>query len=174
MMIIYVLKLEKGKFYVGRTCHYERRMKDHFSGNGSYWTKRYKPIEVIRKVEHGTAFDEDKVLKETMMQYGIDNVRGGSYVMNHIPIQEKKIIEKEIRFAQDLCVLCGSDKHFISDCDTMVIFKCEVCDFEFESENECEFHVKNCVVTNEISTQTDNEEVNQEVNKKSSCCCIIC
>jgi predicted GIY-YIG superfamily endonuclease len=168
MISIYVLKLESNKFYVGRTCHYERRIKDHFSGNGSYWTKLYKPIEVIQKVDYATAFDEDKVLKETMMKYGIDNVRGGSYVMTHIPYYEKKVIEKEIRFAQDLCVLCGSDKHFINDCDSIVVYKCEVCEFEFESENECEFHIRNCVITKEISIQTETESTS------SICCCVIC
>ena len=168
-MIVYILKLKENKYYVGRTCHYERRMKDHFSGKcsykGSYWTKRYQPLEVIRKIDDATSFDEDKVLKETMMTYGIDNVRGGSYVKHKLSSDEISLLEKEIRFAQDLCVVCGSDKHFVTYCDTTLVYKCEICDFEFDSENECEFHVKNCVETKEISCQTERHS--------PQCCCII-
>lgn len=165
-MIIYVLKLENEKYYVGRTCNYERRINEHFSGKGSHWTQLYKPIKVIRRIDDiKSVFEEDKVVKETMMKYGIDNVRGGSYVKKVISSEEKNLLEKELRFAQDLCVICGSNDHFVSNCNEIVVYVCEVCGLEFQNEMECEYHVKTCVHTKNMMTQTDEEKAR---------CCIIC
>ena len=93
-MIIYVLKLQHGKYYVGKTNNFEKRMHQHETGiGGSFWTKLHKPIEVIRKFEIKSnsfnkefiyGLEEDKVVKEMMCLYGIDNVRGGSYVRETI------------------------------------------------------------------------------------------
>lgn len=37
--IIYTLQLEKNKYYVGKTTNLEKRLKEHFNGFGSEWTK---------------------------------------------------------------------------------------------------------------------------------------
>lgn len=166
-MIIYILKLENNKYYVGRTHNYERRINDHFTGKGSYWTRIHKPVKVIRQFYNiHSNFEEDKVLKETMMKYGIENVRGGSYVQEFISCNEKILLEKEIRFAQDLCISCGSNTHFVKDCNEVVVFACEICNLEFDNKFECEYHVNNCTYKKDISTQTE--------QKKSFLCCTIC
>ena len=41
---IYKLNLKGGKKYVGKTTDVDRRMDQHFSGNGSQVTKKFKPI----------------------------------------------------------------------------------------------------------------------------------
>ena len=45
MVYIYILQLEKGKFYVGKTINPSFRLDSHFNSNGSAWTKIYKPIK---------------------------------------------------------------------------------------------------------------------------------
>ena len=45
-MYIYVLKLESNKYYVGKTDNPDFRLNDHFTNNGSIWTKIYKPIQL--------------------------------------------------------------------------------------------------------------------------------
>jgi len=35
--------LSCGKKYIGKTKNIDRRMKEHFSGNGSMVTKKFKP-----------------------------------------------------------------------------------------------------------------------------------
>ena len=185
-MIIYILKLENNKYYVGRTYNYDRRISDHFSGKGSYWTKINKPIEVIKRIDNvNSNFEEDKILKETMMKYGIENVRGGSYVREFITCHEKHLLEKEIRFAQDLCILCGSNTHFVKNCDQVVVYACEICDLEFENQIDCEYHVNNCdqvvVYACEICDLEFKNKIeclyhvnNCIVAEEKNCCCIIC
>ena len=41
---IYILRLTNNKFYVGKTYNIFIRYKQHLNGNGSFWTKKYKPL----------------------------------------------------------------------------------------------------------------------------------
>ena len=63
---IYVLMLEKGKYYVGKSNVPESRILNHFKNNGSAWTSLHKPIRVV-EVEKGDIFDEDKITKQYML-----------------------------------------------------------------------------------------------------------
>ena len=80
MVYIYILQLEKGKFYVGKTINPSFRLDSHFNSNGSAWTKIYKPIKMIELIPNCDDYDEDKYTRMFMDKYGIDNVRGGSFV----------------------------------------------------------------------------------------------
>lgn len=77
--MIYVLLLENDKWYIGYTkrVNYDR-ISEHFSNNGSKWTKIYKPIQVILFTE-GELDDEKKMTLEYMKKYGWTNVRGGPW-----------------------------------------------------------------------------------------------
>lgn len=78
---IYVLRLEDNKFYVGWSEHLMERLKDHFfNNNGSQWTKKYKPLEVM-KVYRGNKHNENLETLEMMLKHGIENVRGGKWCM---------------------------------------------------------------------------------------------
>jgi len=70
-------------------------------------------IKTIKSISH---FDEDKYVKEYMSQYGIDNVRGGTY--SNIVLDDNciAVLEKEIRHSKNECMRCGRDTHFIKDC----------------------------------------------------------
>ena len=173
---IYVLKLHGDKYYVGRTCNYYKRVNDHFHGYGSEWTRLHRPICVVRKQETDSAFEEDKVVKEMMAQYGVENVRGGSYVRVHLSQQEKKLLKREIDMANDMCLSCGSDKHFINECDIQeIVYECEVCGKQFSDEDKCEYHVINCVDTRDIGTQTrDIESQEVQKNEKTNTLCERC
>ena len=48
---VYVLELEDERYYVGRTCNFAQRMGEHFGGNGSIYTKKYKPLKIKEVVE---------------------------------------------------------------------------------------------------------------------------
>lgn len=77
--MIYVLFLEQNKWYVGFT---EReigiRIAEHFDSNGSEWTKKYKPIQLMH-IQEGTPTDEDNLTLKYMLEYGWWNVRGGRW-----------------------------------------------------------------------------------------------
>ena len=63
MVFIYILQLEKGKYYVGKTNNPQFRLESHFNSNGSEWTKMYKPKKVLEIKPNCDDYDEDKYTK---------------------------------------------------------------------------------------------------------------
>src|SRR5438445_9325746 len=116
MSIIYSLKCEQDKYYVGRTDCIEKRYQQHLNGEGSQWTKKYKPLSILNTYPSTSPFDEDKTTKELMSVYGIDNVRGGSYVTDYIDISIKNVLQKELWSSLNYCIRCGKKDHFIDTC----------------------------------------------------------
>ena len=99
MSCIYVLALERGNYYVGSSNNAERHIKQHFNGEGSAWTKLYKPVEVVERRVRMNRFEEDQVVKEYMEKYGITKVRGGSYTQFQFDCSTIEHLEREIRSA---------------------------------------------------------------------------
>lgn len=87
---IYVLMLEDGCYYVGKTNNLERRFKEHYEGlnNGAVWTKKHKPIEIIFPCDMLNPEDENNFTFMYMKKFGIDKVRGGDFCFLHF---DKKI-----------------------------------------------------------------------------------
>ena len=116
MVNIYILKLEQNKYYVGKTNHINIRLKDHFIGNGSAWTKKYKPMEVIQVIKHCDVYDEDKYTLQYMKMKGIYNVRGGSFTQFTFDTNTVAVLRNMIRGYNDCCFKCGKRGHFTSEC----------------------------------------------------------
>jgi predicted GIY-YIG superfamily endonuclease len=77
---LYVLKLEDDCWYVGITMDLNKRLAQHWSGEGAKWTKLHKPISVDRVIfpaDQDTI--ENDITKEYMELYGKEKVRGGSW-----------------------------------------------------------------------------------------------
>jgi predicted GIY-YIG superfamily endonuclease len=117
---IYVLRLITEKYYIGKSKNIDKRILSHFSNSGSEWTKMYKPLEVVEIIKNVNNFEEDKKVKEYMLKYGIDSVRGGTYSKINLSNDEKHFIKRELYTAMDLCFKCGSYGHFISECNKNV------------------------------------------------------
>ncbi len=115
-MNIYILKQENNKYYIGKSKNVNNRILDHFINSGAAWTRKYKPISVEAIYQMNSIFDEDNYTKQYMLKYGIDNVRGGSYVQVILPEETKKMLQKELYGLKDLCYNCGLPGHFIKDC----------------------------------------------------------
>ena len=79
---IYILRLKDGRYYIGKTDNVAKRFQEHMNGNGSAWTRKYKPVELVLTIMNASPFDEDRYTEEYMERYGTDKVRGGSYVTN--------------------------------------------------------------------------------------------
>ena len=69
MVFIYILQLESGKYYIGKTTNPSFRLEQHFNSNGSSWTKKYKPTIVIELIPNCDDYDEDKYTIKYMEQY---------------------------------------------------------------------------------------------------------
>ena len=113
---IYILRLAEGKYYVGKSDNVLTRLQQHMNGNGSAWTQKYKPVALEKTMENVSPFDEDKITKEYMSKYGIDNVRGGSYVQIELSKFHLDALKMELWSTKDLCTRCGRAGHFIKDC----------------------------------------------------------
>ena len=120
---IYILKLNDNKYYVGKTNKtVNERYKEHIDGVGSFWTKKYKPLSIIKQIENSSPFDEDRYVKEYMAIYGIENVRGGSYLDIELSYEQKKTLQAEIYTSQNKCYLCGGN-HNHKKCPNKIIIE---------------------------------------------------
>ena len=97
------------------------RYQEHIDGVGSFWTKKYKPLYLIKKIENSSPFDEDRYVKEYMAIYGIENVRGGSYNQEELNNETIKFLRNELRTSNNECYKCGSTSHFVNECDYISI-----------------------------------------------------
>jgi len=61
---IYILRLEGGHYYIGKSDNVMQRYQEHLNGQGSAWTTRYPPVSLVKTIEGASPFDEDKTLKE--------------------------------------------------------------------------------------------------------------
>ena len=114
---IYVLKLEGGKYYVGRTNKkVVKRFKEHKAGKSSAWTRKYKPIGIEKIDLDGDKFDEDKLTKQYMEKYGIGNVRGGTYCQITLSSETIEMISKELKGGTNKCYNCGETGHYEQNC----------------------------------------------------------
>jgi len=153
---IYILKLKGGNYYVGKTNNVEKRFLEHLSGKGSAWTIKHEPIEVSQVISNASPFDEDRYVKEYMHKYGINKVRGGTYVTEELDETQEYNLKKEIWGANDCCTQCGRKGHFVKDCkatkdvygediyeeenEEVETFNCRYCDKEFETQKGALFH----------------------------------
>jgi predicted GIY-YIG superfamily endonuclease len=95
---LYVLELASGKFYVGQAKDPDRRIRKHFNGSGSEWTRQHPPVkELMRKCLEDVDYRagelaENEVVLQLMCQHGYENVRGGFFSSTSVEHVEKGLI----------------------------------------------------------------------------------
>lgn len=157
MVYIYALKLENGKYYVGKTDNPQFRLENHFNLNGSEWTKIHKPLKLLELIPNCDNYDEDKYTRKYMDKYGINNVRGGSFVSVKLENDTINLLKQMSNGTNDKCFICGKDGHFAKDCDAdecwetddsdeeeCEVWVCENCGKEFMEEKSAIKHEKYC------------------------------
>jgi predicted GIY-YIG superfamily endonuclease len=139
---LYVLQLQGGKYYVGKTTDINRRYEEHKTGRGSSWTSKYKPVKILEVRPLKDTHDENNTTKDLMKKYGVDNVRGGSYTQVELPEHLTATLQAEIRGNSDACFKCGEQGHFAKDCDVeeVTVYECEECHAEFETMTKFNRH----------------------------------
>lgn len=125
--VLYVLQLQKAKYYVGVTNNLQRRLQDHKTLQGSEWTKKYRFVKLLSYESLISDYQEDMKVKELMGIHGIQNVRGGKYSYLQLSAEECKLLEAEITHAKGLCFKCKQPGHTSKSC-TQMTSKKTVCD----------------------------------------------
>lgn len=135
MVYIYILKLLSNKYYVGKTNNPQNRIIDHFNGHGSSWTIKYKPIQIYDIISNCDDYDEDKYTIKLMAQYGIENVRGGTFVKINLDKNDIDTINKMINSGLNRCFNCNIIGHFANSCKIYQV--CQVCDSTKHKTIDC-------------------------------------
>ena len=145
MTTIYVIKCERGMYYVGRTDRpLSSRIEEHFCNYGSEWTKVHKPLSVMEVHNNAHVMDEDKITKMYMSTYGIDNVRGGSYGSIVLPEYKVKALMDEMCTAQNACFKCKAVGHYANMCPHYTSFQCPYCGLQCNSQDYLDHHKTFC------------------------------
>jgi len=136
-MYIYVLSLQYGKYYVGKTDNPEFsfvNIDSELSLKNCAWIRKYAPLCISEFFSCSSSAVDSYVLKY-MNQYGILHVRGGSFYgvvfENHQMLYLKKLVN---RFGNGVfCVICGSHSHRDVDCSKSGLVGCG---YGFDGQSE--------------------------------------
>jgi len=167
---LYILQLEGGKYYVGKTASPSDRYKQHLAGTGAAWTKKFKPTKMTEVRPLKDAHDETNTTKDLMKKHGVDNVRGGAYTTISLDDATKTVLERELRSSTDVCYKCGLGGHFVKQCpitvrdepEEVTVWECgHYCGKEFTSMTRAIAHERRC---------TENPENDPKPKKKSGAC----
>lgn len=117
---IYVLELEGGRVYVGKSHNVSRRVKQHMRGRGAAFTKYNPPTgRLLPRLGslsgEGDGPERDETLRQ-MAALGVDRVRGWKHTGKTIDFRSCMEIESDMRELFDLCRRCGSPEHFAKEC----------------------------------------------------------
>lgn len=143
MIIVYILVLDENKFFVDSIKNINKddisgelmkKINLHREGCVLEWTNIYKPIGIYQIHKNCKHDDENKYTKMMMNKYGIENVRGGIYREIKLTDVQRVILLNEV----------NEKENIIKD----DIYSCNICDREFEEENEYMEHEYNCRKTN--------------------------
>lgn len=104
-VVLYVLALKQGKYFVGHTRDLKRTLRKHEYGRGTEWTRKYKAIGLVEAipVECPSGVmrkrrDIDPLVVDCFGRYGTANVRGGSFSA----VDEEEHLKALIRYQIEL------------------------------------------------------------------------
>ena len=188
---IYVLRLEGGNYYIGKSDNVIKRYQEHVNGKGSAWTRKYPPIKLELTRSMQGDHDENNTTKDYMKKYGIDKVRGGSYTQITLLEDIKGLLERELRGNADVCYNCKLSGHFIDQCPItarkkhsstktskkIVVeeeYECNYCERSFTTKFGRSIHEKSCTNTLEEDSEEDNDVEEGGVYTTTSGKCYRC
>lgn len=123
--VVYILELEGGNYYVGRSTNRFQRAEAHRSMEahmGAAWTREHKPIAGVKEVYFYIGdvrfggLEEDYYTLKMMALHGIDKVRGGSFCDVQFNNYVKSHIRKMLDHNEGRCLSCNRIGHSSKRC----------------------------------------------------------
>jgi hypothetical protein len=119
--VVYVVALRDDCWYLGRTSRLERRMAElAANATRNAWLVAHPVLPTIRQpFEYWPCTDatmEDAKTVEWMHRYGIDRVRGGSFVKRDLDEAQRRVLLTMMASAGNMCFRCGSKSHYAAAC----------------------------------------------------------
>jgi hypothetical protein len=100
--IIYVFQLEKSKYFVYLDEPNKTDAETMLSAEIQYdFLKKYRPLKIIKKIKQSNMFDLDNYVKQYMILFGYQHVRGGSYIEELLSPQQEELLMKELNTASN-------------------------------------------------------------------------
>lgn len=174
-LYVYILELTENKYYIGKTTNPDFRLEQHFNSNGSQFTKKYKPVKIIKLISKCDNFDEDKYTLKYMEKYGINNVRGGAFSQIILDKNNLETIKNMINNSTDKCFICGEQGHYVLDCikkNEFIDGPCNCISSTFSKHRKSKCLLNNTVdfIKNIFDNEDDNINEIKKVYKQSEKC----
>lgn len=122
---VYVLKLDDGCVYVGKSENVDDRIDQHRSGNtgqSAKWCSIHGTQHAQRMStkcppsgDDLDTWEKNETLVQ-MMHHGVDNVRGWAFTNKVLTYEQLVTIKTLIIEQADVCRACGHQGHFVSAC----------------------------------------------------------
>lgn len=105
---LFLLELEHGKFYAGASSDPVKALeecRERLGSLGSQWTQIHRPVRLREVVRVARVEDLDVYVRKWMLEYGVENVRGGSWSSVRLTDKDRQVLCSELT-KQRGCVVC--------------------------------------------------------------------
>jgi len=100
---VYALELERRYFYIGITTDIERRIEQHFTGDGARFTRSHKPIRVVEAFLTKDIYAETRLVMQYARMFGAHMVRGDEWCQTWDVVPHWNYDEELYYMRQSIC-----------------------------------------------------------------------
>jgi len=124
---VYVLQLQNGGYYVGKSDNIDARVQQHTTGVGSAWCRhkggcvKEVPTVFAGSLEDTASWEMNETVTQ-MLLHGYENVRGWEFSScGALTSGELDTIKNVIMGQTDMCRKCGNGGHFAQGCNSSTV-----------------------------------------------------
>lgn len=102
----FLMELEHGKYFAGASQDPLKTLEEHREGLGGVpWTQIHRPVRLREVVAVARPSELDTQVRAWMMNYGVENVRGGSWSEVRLRDADRQAIREGVA-RQRGCLVC--------------------------------------------------------------------
>lgn len=113
---IYALKLNYRNWYIFSSSNFEASVEEIRNTN-DFVIEHGIEEPIIKHVHnYDGKISISSIVKKYMIEFGIDNVRGGLYSNSYISPESKQALQEEINYLTSMCFICSINGHSPDRC----------------------------------------------------------